>query len=252
MYKDWGSRIHMERCLISGNATIYDGGGIASHTDGDLTLSNCILSGNLCTGVDSGRGGAIYCSLATVSPESLHARGQFGDLRRRPGLCVGRTSPEEQHRRDPQLHPVGPRRQPVDQRRLRRWRSSTATCREAGPARAIATWTRDSWTRGAGMRRGPPKSRPTTSGSTATTAWRGIRRAWMPAIRRRSPDAATQRFRRSAPSLGRGGGHGGVRAEERASHRRRRSQRGGILGQRRLRAASRWTRAGRSIPRVSL
>jgi predicted outer membrane repeat protein len=66
MYKDWGSRVTMERCLISGNSTVYDGGGIANHTDGELTLSNCILSGNMAIGVDSGRGGAIYCSLATV------------------------------------------------------------------------------------------------------------------------------------------------------------------------------------------
>lgn len=66
LYKDWGSRITFERCLISGNSTIYDGGGIASHTEGDLTLSNCILSGNLATGVDSGRGGAIYCAMATI------------------------------------------------------------------------------------------------------------------------------------------------------------------------------------------
>ncbi len=66
MYKDWGSDISMERCLISGNATIYDGGGIAGHTDGNLILSNCILSGNLSAGVDSGRGGAIYCSLGSV------------------------------------------------------------------------------------------------------------------------------------------------------------------------------------------
>ncbi|MGE5294990.1 MAG: right-handed parallel beta-helix repeat-containing protein, partial [Solirubrobacterales bacterium] len=66
MYRDWGSTIAMERCLISGNAAVYDGGGIANHTEGELTLSNCVLSGNLTTGVDSGRGGAIYCFLASA------------------------------------------------------------------------------------------------------------------------------------------------------------------------------------------
>jgi hypothetical protein len=69
MYRDWGSTIVMERCLISGNAVVYNGGGIANHSEGDLTLSNCVLSGNLATGADSGRGGAIYCSLASVYAE---------------------------------------------------------------------------------------------------------------------------------------------------------------------------------------
>lgn len=69
MYRDWGSTVVMERCLISGNATVYNGGGIANHSEGDLTLSNCVLSGNLATGADSGRGGAIYCSLASVTLE---------------------------------------------------------------------------------------------------------------------------------------------------------------------------------------
>jgi hypothetical protein len=77
MYKDWGSRVHMERCLISGNSTIYDGGGIAHHTEGELTLSNCIFSGNMCTGVDSGRGGAIYCCFATVSLNHCTLTGNF-------------------------------------------------------------------------------------------------------------------------------------------------------------------------------
>jgi hypothetical protein len=69
MYRDWGSTVVMERCLVSGNAAVYNGGGIANHFEGDLTLSNCVLSGNLTTGADSGRGGAIYCSLAGVSAE---------------------------------------------------------------------------------------------------------------------------------------------------------------------------------------
>ncbi len=77
MYRDWGSTVFMERCLISGNATVYDGGGIANHTDGDLTLSNCILSGNLATGADSGRGGAIYCFLAAVHLEYCTFVGNF-------------------------------------------------------------------------------------------------------------------------------------------------------------------------------
>lgn len=61
-----GSDIRMERCLISGNGTRYQGAGIHNRTNGDLILSNCIISGNLVADPAWGRGGALYCFLATA------------------------------------------------------------------------------------------------------------------------------------------------------------------------------------------
>jgi hypothetical protein len=54
-----GSDLALERCLISGNGALYYGGGIHNHTNGVLSVSNCILSGNLVSELDAGLGGAL-------------------------------------------------------------------------------------------------------------------------------------------------------------------------------------------------
>jgi len=66
LYKDGGCDLCLERCLVSGNVAGLDGGGVAGHANGSLTLSNCILAGNAANASATGRGGGLYCFLATV------------------------------------------------------------------------------------------------------------------------------------------------------------------------------------------
>ena len=61
-----GSDMHMERCLISGNGVRYHGGGVHNHTNGQLILSNCILTGNTASDPAWGQGGALYSFLAVT------------------------------------------------------------------------------------------------------------------------------------------------------------------------------------------
>jgi hypothetical protein len=93
MYND-GSEVLMERCLISGNATGFYGGGIHNHTNGKLTLSNCIISGNMATEPTYGSGGGFYCFLAEALLNHCTLLGNVADL----GTDVAVDSPEQPRR----------------------------------------------------------------------------------------------------------------------------------------------------------
>jgi hypothetical protein len=104
-----GSDISMIRCLISGNGAGYHGGGIRNHTNGELILSNCILSGNVATEPVWGRGGGLYCygamarldhctlvgnaavrgpSVACESPKQIDSPQQMAPSDVRVGNCI--------------------------------------------------------------------------------------------------------------------------------------------------------------------
>jgi len=104
-----GSDISMIRCLISGNGAGYHGGGIRNHTNGDLVLSNCIVSGNMASEPDWGRGGGLHshgaiarldhctfagnaaaqgASLACESPGQIDSPEQIAPSDVRAGNCI--------------------------------------------------------------------------------------------------------------------------------------------------------------------
>ncbi len=61
-----GSDMRLERCLVSGNGVRYHGGGVYNHTNGEMILSNCILSGNTASDPTWGLGGGLYSFLAVT------------------------------------------------------------------------------------------------------------------------------------------------------------------------------------------
>jgi len=91
-----GSEIRLERCLISGNGTIYWGGGIHNHINGRLTLSNCILSGNMTTESDWGAGGALYSYLGEVRMNHCTLTGNAAQQ----GASLAIDSPDQPRRSD--------------------------------------------------------------------------------------------------------------------------------------------------------